>query len=38
VIPLLSFFMETRVARDVKAYLATREASAASVPAPEGAR
>ncbi|SJN27509.1 membrane protein, putative [Microbacterium esteraromaticum] len=25
VIPLLSFFMEVRVARDVKAYLATRE-------------
>ncbi|MFK4791444.1 DUF3817 domain-containing protein [Microbacterium sp. ZW T5_56] len=38
VIPLLSFFMETRVARDVKAYLAKREAdevaSATVSPAP----
>ncbi|MFS0868132.1 DUF3817 domain-containing protein [Microbacterium sp. 179-B 1A2 NHS] len=31
VVPLLSFFMELRVAREVRAYLATREA-AASVP------
>ncbi len=38
VIPFLSFFMEARVARDVKAYLAAREASAASAPAPEGVR
>ena len=38
VIPFLSFFMESRVARDVKTYLAAREASSASVPAPEGAR
>ncbi|REJ05301.1 DUF3817 domain-containing protein [Microbacterium bovistercoris] len=42
VIPLLSFFMETRVARDVRAHLATREAAdaAASAPAPttEGIR
>lgn len=30
VIPLLSFFMEIRVARDVKAYLARREASGES--------
>ena len=30
VIPLLSFFMETIVARDVKSYLADREAAAAS--------
>src|SRR5690606_28401160 len=37
VVPLLSFFMETRVARDVKAYLSTREAAAASA-ATEGAR
>ncbi len=35
VVPLLSFFMEVRVARDVKAYLASREASEASAPAPE---
>ena len=34
VVPLLSFFMEIRVAREVKAYLATREESAASLPAP----
>ncbi|GAA3930170.1 DUF3817 domain-containing protein [Microbacterium soli] len=43
VVPLLSFFMETRVARDVRAYLAERESaagSAASIPAtsPEGSR
>ena len=38
VIPFLSFFMEARVARDGKAYLAAREASAASAPAPEGVR
>jgi len=30
VIPLLSFFMETRVARDVKDYLAQREAAGGS--------
>lgn len=30
VVPLLSFFMETRVARDVKAYLAKRETSDAT--------
>jgi len=34
VVPLLSFFMEIRVAREVKAYLATREQTAASLPAP----
>ena len=34
VVPLLSFFLETRVAREVKAYLATREETAASLPAP----
>ena len=44
VIPLLSFFMETRVARDVKAYLAHREATdarsgaATTTTTPEGAR
>jgi integral membrane protein len=42
VIPLLSFFMETRVARDVKAYLAHREAAehpaAPATTTPEGAR
>ncbi|GAA1237578.1 hypothetical protein JOF42_001430 [Microbacterium phyllosphaerae] len=38
VIPLLSFFMEAIVARDVKAYLASREASEASAPATEGVR
>jgi integral membrane protein len=42
VVPFLSFIMEARVARDVKSYLATREAAAASVsastPASEGAR
>lgn len=30
VVPFLSFFMETRVARDVKRYLAEREAAAAA--------
>ena len=30
IIPLLSFFLEVRVARDVRAYLAQREADAAS--------
>ncbi|UJP08840.1 DUF3817 domain-containing protein [Microbacterium sp. KUDC0406] len=30
VVPLLSFFMETRVARDVKSYLAARDPSAGS--------
>ena len=30
VVPLLSFFMETRVARDVKTYLAAREAAEAA--------
>jgi O-antigen ligase len=49
VIPLLSFIMETRVARDVRAYLAQREASDAgaasatdatrtSTTTPEGSR
>ncbi len=40
VIPFLSFFMEAIVARDVKSYLATREAAeaSASAPATEGAR
>lgn len=44
VIPLLSFFMETRVARDVKAYLARRESTdaqsgaATTTTTPEGAR
>lgn len=38
VIPFLSFFMELRVSREVKNYLATREAADASLPAPEGAR
>ena len=38
VVPLLSFFMEAIVAREVKAYLATREAAEASTPAPEGVR
>ncbi|GAA3032918.1 DUF3817 domain-containing protein [Microbacterium dextranolyticum] len=41
IVPLLSFFMEARVAREVKAYLAEREASEASVPplpATEGTR
>lgn len=37
VVPLLSFFMETRVARDVKAYLAKREASDATSGASPGA-
>ena len=38
VVPFLSFFMELRVSREVKNYLATREAADASLPAPEGAR
>lgn len=38
VIPMLSFFMEAVVARDVKSYLATREAAEASAPATEGVR
>lgn len=39
VVPLLSFIMETIVARDVKRYLAAREASATpTTPAPEGVR
>ena len=41
IVPLLSFFMEARVAREVHAYLAEREASEASavpVPTPEGPR
>mgnify|MGYP002039896598 FL=1 len=38
VIPLLSFFMEAIVARDVKAYLASREAASAPAPATEGVR
>ena len=40
IVPLLSFFMESRVAREVKAYLAEREAREASIPAPatEGIR
>ena len=38
VVPLLSFFMEAVVAREVKTYLATREAAEAPAPAPEGVR
>jgi hypothetical protein len=43
VVPFLSFIMETRVAREVKAYLARREAagapqSSSTAPATEGAR
>ena len=40
IVPLLSFFMEARVAREVRAYLAEREAREASTPAPatEGIR
>ncbi len=38
VVPLLSFFMEAVVAREVKTYLATREAAEASAIAPEGVR
>lgn len=40
VVPALSFFMEARVGRDVKNYLAEREAeaSASSAPATEGIR
>lgn len=37
VVPLLSFFMEVRVARDVKAYLAEREAAPVPPPVPEPA-
>jgi len=40
IVPLLSFIMETRVAREVRTYLAEREAAASvpSVPASEGSR
>ena len=41
IVPLLSFFMEARVAREVRTYLAEREASEASaltVSTPEGPR
>lgn len=39
VVPLLSFFMEAIVARDVKTYLATREAASSALePATEGTR
>ena len=40
VVPLASFFLEVRVARDVRRYLAEREAAEASAPtlAPEGTR
>ena len=38
VVPFLSFIMETRVAREVKAYLASREADAAPLTATEGVR
>lgn len=42
IVPLLSFFMEAIVARDVKKYLASREAAASEasdpVPATEGTR
>jgi len=40
VVPFLSFILEVRTARSVRAYLAEREASEASapVPAPEGPR
>ena len=41
IVPLLSFFMEARVAREVRTYLAEREASEASaltVSTPEGLR
>ena len=40
IVPLLSFFMEARVGREVKAYLAQREASEAAptIPATEGTR
>jgi hypothetical protein len=39
IVPLLSFFMESRVAREVKAYLAEREArESSSLPATEGIR
>lgn len=35
VIPLLSFFMENRVAREVRAYLASRETSESTASVPE---
>jgi len=40
IVPFLSFFLEVRTARGVRAYLSEREAAAASapVPAPEGNR
>ncbi len=39
IVPLLSFFMEARVGREVRAYLAEREAAEASpIPATEGTR
>jgi hypothetical protein len=40
VVPFLSFILEVRTARSVRAYLAEREAAEASapVPAPEGPR
>lgn len=34
VVPLLSFIMETRVAREVKAYLASRQEQSSSAPSP----
>ena len=38
VVPLLSFFMETKVAREVRAYLADREAAEARPAAPPAPR
>jgi hypothetical protein len=40
IVPFLSFIMEARVAREVRSYLARREAeeTVSSVPAPEGSR
>jgi len=40
IVPALSFFMEARVGREVRTYLAEREAAeaAASIPATEGTR
>ncbi len=41
IVPLLSFFMEARVAKEVRSYLAAREAAEASpdtIPAAEGSR
>lgn len=40
IVPLLSFFMEARVAREVRAYLVRREAdeTSSSIPATEGSR